>query len=359
MSDAIASADSQLWQLKDSRFERYSFEGDINRRLAALRPDDYTGLLYILKDYAVIIGCALIVTNVSWWLYPLAVILIGAHQRGLTTISHDAAHRILARTTWWNYFLGITFAAYPLFQRHYSYRISHVYRHHPHLGDPSKDPDLKFFLQTGVYEVQHPTRYFFNIVVLPILGGATLDYLKYIWENRFKISEHPDSHLDIRKIRLDTIGFFAFWGLVIGASVYFGLFLELLLFWVIPYLTVFQVLGWFIEIAEHSPMCESENKNIYLTRNRKGNWLERILFGVNLDEYHLEHHLSPGIPFWHLHRAQQIRVQDPEYAKVAQSWGGLFVPGPQGQRSVIGQLMDRNDRLYFERRYGCTAQVRS
>lgn len=71
-----------------------------------------------------------------------------------------------------------------------------------------------------------------------------------------------------------------------------------------------------------------------------------MLFGVNLDEYHLEHHLSPGIPFWLLRRAQTIRMRDPDYAKIADSWGGLFVRGPKGQPSVIKQLLDRNEHLY-------------
>jgi len=29
---------------------------------------------------------------VSWWFYPLAVLVIGARQRGLSTILHDCAH---------------------------------------------------------------------------------------------------------------------------------------------------------------------------------------------------------------------------------------------------------------------------
>jgi fatty acid desaturase len=346
LADAAQPTDA-AWKLKNGRYEKYSFGPHINKQLAALRPDNFTGALYISKDYLVIVSCAVAVTQLSWWLYPIAVLIIGAHQRGLTTISHDAAHRILARSTWLNYVLGVVFAAYPLFQRHYAYRLSHVQRHHPHLGNPDKDPDLAFFLRSGVYEVRHPVRYFADLIVQPVLGGATLAYLSYLWTHRFRVKQEAADGIDVRKIWLDTVGFVAFWVAVVALAAYFGLFVELLLFWVVPYLTSFQILGWFIEVAEHSPMCETESKNIYLTRNRKGNWIERILFGVNFDEYHLEHHLSPGIPFWHLHSAQQIRIQDPEYAAVARTWGGLFVSGPQGQRSVIGQLMDRNDRLYW------------
>ncbi len=342
----------ETWKLTDSRFQKFAFKPEVNRQLSTLRTDNHTGAFYIAKDYLIIVLAALTVLHVSWWFYPLAVVLIGAHQRGLTTISHDAAHRTLARSKIWNYLLGILFAAYPLFQKHYAYRISHVYQHHPYLGDVNRDPDLKFFLDSGVYEVCHPIDYLFRIVIWPMLGGAAFNYLGFLWTNRFKVSESPDSHIDPSRVQLDNIGFACFWLTIAGGSLMLGLFDELLLFWVVPYLTAFQVLGWFVEIAEHSPMCETESANIYLTRNRKGNWIERILVGVNLDEYHLEHHLSPGIPFWLLAKAQKIRMQDPEYAKVASTWGGLFVAGPQGQKSVIRHLFERNERLYWATRPG-------
>lgn len=345
----------QTWRLQNSRYEVFAFVPEVKRQLAELRPDNIMGALYVLKDYTVIIGLALLTEQVSWWLYPLAVLFIGAHQRGLTTIAHDAAHRTLARNTTLNYLIGIIFAAYPLFQRHWAYRVSHVYLHHPHLGNPEKDPDLKFFLRSGVYGVCHPIRYFLKIVVFPILGGATFDYLSYLWTNRFKVSATAETKMDRSAVLIDKVGFFVFWGVVLAGSAWLGLLSELVLFWIVPYLTTFQILGWFIEIAEHSPMCETETTSVYLTRNRKGNWIERLLLGVNLDEYHLEHHLSPGIPFWLLRKAQKIRMQDPAYAKVAQGWGGLFVSGPQGQPSVLAQLMERNERLYWHQKYASDA----
>ncbi|MGY3079336.1 fatty acid desaturase [Bradyrhizobium sp. LM6.10] len=196
------------------------------------------------------------------------------------------------------------FASYPLFQRHWAYRISHVYLHHPNLGDPEKDPDLKFFLASGVYEVVPPKQYAFNIIWKPILGGATVAYLKYLWTNRFSITDAEDQSRS--GILIDKYGFYLFWTLIFGGSYLLGLLHVLVLFWIVPYLTTFQALGWFIELAEHSPMCETETTNVYLTRNRKGNFIERAIVGQNLDEYHLEHHLSPGIPFWLLRKAQKI-----------------------------------------------------
>lgn len=335
---------AEAWKLSSSRYEAVQFSREINKQLSELRPDNITGVAYIAKDYAVIVACTLATVCVSWWLYPIAVLLIGAYQRGLTTIAHDAAHRTLAKNTTWNYVLGILFAAYPLFQRHWAYRISHVYLHHPYLGDPQKDPDLKFFLASGVYDVQPPERYAFNIIWKPVFGGATVAYLKYLWTNRFSVADADDQSRS--SILVDKYGFYVFWIGILAGSYALGLLHIVILFWIVPYLTTFQVLGWFVELAEHSPMCETETKNVYLTRNRKGNFLERAILGQNLDEYHLEHHLSPGIPFWLLRKAQKIRMQDPNYAKVAASWGGLFVKGPQGQPSVITQLKERNRRLY-------------
>ncbi|MPW23762.1 Fatty acid desaturase [Paraburkholderia piptadeniae] len=336
----------EAWQLRGKRFRTSRFSRDITRDLSELKPDNITGALYILKDYLVILACAYATVRITWWLYPIAVLIIGAQQRGLTTIAHDAAHRTLAKNTRWNYLLGIVFAAYPLLQRHWAYRYSHVHLHHPHLGDPEKDPDLKFFISSGVYDVRHPREYAFSIVWKAMLGGATLRYLRYLWNYRFLISREGRKDIDRLGAAIDTYGFAVFWLVVILGFIQAKSLDMLALFWLIPYLTTFQALGWFIELAEHSPMCETETDDVYLTRNRKGNLIERLLFGANLDEYHLEHHLSPGIPFWHLKRAQKIRLRDPQYAEVADSWGGLFARGPKGQPSVISQLLERNRRLY-------------
>ena len=84
--------DRDVWPLKDGRFESVRFPSDVKKSLAALRTNNFTGALYIAKDYAVISAFAILASQVSWWFYPLALLFIGAHQRGLTTIAHDAAH---------------------------------------------------------------------------------------------------------------------------------------------------------------------------------------------------------------------------------------------------------------------------
>ncbi|MGF6960453.1 hypothetical protein QFZ97_006409 [Paraburkholderia youngii] len=47
------------WQLRGKRFTTSRFSRDITRELAELRHDNLTGALYIVKDYLVILACAL------------------------------------------------------------------------------------------------------------------------------------------------------------------------------------------------------------------------------------------------------------------------------------------------------------
>jgi hypothetical protein len=60
-----------------------------------------------------------------------------------------------------------------------------------------------------------------------------------------------------------------------------------------------------------------------------------------------------------LKRAQKIRMRDPQYAEIADSWGGLFVRGPKGQPSVMSQLIERNRDLYHATQGSVPAPLRA
>src|SRR6185503_1043812 len=113
------------------------------------------------------------------------------------------------------------------------------------------------------------------------------------------------------------------------------LLVELLLFWVIPYLTSFQILGWYIELSEHTPFLENQTVDLYMARNRKSRGLEKFLTGIHNDHHHLDHHLNPAIPFWNLPKANRIWLQDPNYAAQDRRTGGLFTRGPNGAPSAM------------------------
>lgn len=282
----------------------------------------------------------------TWWIYPVAVLIIGARQRGLSTILHDCAHGVGAADKRLQMFIGTALTAYPIFQQHYAYKVSHVLTHHPQLGDPDRDPDLKFFIEQKVYTPTSTTRYFNRIVVLPALGSQTVAYLRYLVRNRFQVlrgenrsGQLTSGHVPRHKRNLDRAAFWIFWTAAVGTAWATGWLPALALFWVVPYLTSFQILGWYIELSEHTPLVRDHTVDLYMTRNRKSRGLEKFLTGIHNDHFHLDHHLDPRTPFWNLPKTHQARLADPNYAQLDDLTGGLVRTGPQGAPSAISTIV--------------------
>lgn len=334
------------WACQGKRYTMYRFSPEITRDIKKInRSDNWHCLLAWCTDMAWIAALAAACYLVSWWLYPLAALVIGARQRGLSTILHDCAHGVGAANKRLQMIIGTVMTAYPIFQQHYAYKVSHVYTHHPKLGNPEADPDLQFFVEEKAYTPASRSRYFVRMVVWPALGRQTIAYLRYLIRNRFLVSkedrrnDRATSIIHRRKKWLDLFAFWAFWAVVTGLCWYFGVVVELLLFWVIPYLTSFQILGWYIELSEHTPLVRDYTVDLYMTRNRKSRGIEKWLTGIHNDNYHLEHHLDSRTPFWNLRKAHEIRLRDPEYAALDAMTGGLFTKGPEGQPSAITTIV--------------------
>jgi fatty acid desaturase len=334
------------WACQGKRYAMYRFSPEVSQEIKKLnRSDNWHCLLAWCTDMTWIVSMAAACYLISWWLYPLAALVIGARQRGLSTILHDCAHGVGVANRRLQMVVGTALTAYPIFQQHYAYKISHVYTHHPKLGNLEADPDLQFFVEEKAYTPTSPGRYFARMVVWPALGRQTIAYLRYLIRNRFLVpkeerrEDRATSVIHRRKKRLDLLAFWVFWGATVGLCCYFGVFIELLLFWVIPYLTSFQILGWYIELSEHTPLIRDYTMDLYMTRNRKSRGLEKWLTGIHNDNYHLEHHLDSRTPFWNLHKAREMRLRDPNYAALDAMTGGLFTKGPEGQPSAITTIV--------------------
>lgn len=73
---------------------------DLRAALAVLRQrNNTTNFVYLLEDWAVIVGSAAVAGAVSGWghwvAYLVAVVLIGSRQRALANLTHEASHRKL------------------------------------------------------------------------------------------------------------------------------------------------------------------------------------------------------------------------------------------------------------------------
>jgi fatty acid desaturase len=332
------------------RFGHHIFDKSILREIKELKPDNWHGIAYLLKDYAVIAAFIYLSVGLSWWFYPLSVLMIGAHQRGISTLLHDTAHGALARNRSLNFFLGTLPTAWLIFQRHFAYRKSHVMTHHPYLGRADRDPDLEFFIKEGVFTPRSDRDFVWNIVILPMLGSKTWAYMKYLVRNRYQMlmetigaSGEPQHALrNDWQYQFDRWGFLIFWVGTIAVSCWAGLGWYLLAFWIVPYVTAFHIIGWFIELSEHSSSLDGRSTNVLMARNRRSRHIETLLTSINNDGYHLDHHLDPTTPFWLLPLAHKMRMRDAVYAAHCSETGGLFQRARDGAPSIIELLRRQN-----------------
>lgn len=315
--------------------QKYRFNASIKQRLRPLtRLDNHHGLLAVLEDYLVL-SCAIAAFFLSPYFYPLCLLTIGTRQRALATLLHESAHKTLCRNRSLNYLLGTTFSGHLIFQMYQPYLQSHVHFHHKHLGKAKVDPDFSFHQSEGLYDEQSHRHFRWKFLIKPWLFLNAHKHLAYLFNARFRVKT-------VRKksaYTYELIQFSTLWAILATTATVFGLWLEILLLWLVPYLTTFQAINWYCELVEHFPMPDVDALDIEMTRNRFSPPIERFFLGIHGENYHLEHHLHPGIPFWRLANANTIRREDIHYDKLNTEMGGLITRSKTGAPSAISTII--------------------
>ncbi len=308
--------------------EKYQFSKEIKDKIKKLYLyDNFHGPIALLQNLC-LVGSAIYLGELSPWLLPLAILLIGSRQRALATLLHEAAHGVLCRSKRLEKILGTWCSGYLIFQGWDSYRRSHTLDHHHHLGDPERDPDYQYYHQSRVFDTRTRFMFAFTYLVKPALFLSALSSLKYLWINRLIRSPAKSEVFCVLFCQcVLALGL----TLLIGGDGYF-------LYWILPYLTTFQALTWFIELAEHYPMIAEAKSDLYATRNRFSHPMEHFLTAMHGENFHLIHHLFPGIPYWNLQKAHRILLRDPAYASVNAGFGGIFVSS-NFSRSMWGAIL--------------------
>ncbi len=213
------------------------------------------------------------------WLGAIPFYLLAAASlHGISLFTHEAVHGTLSANPVWNRVAGAA-CAIPVLQNCTAYRVLHL-RHHRHLGEDG-DPDhyanytrwtwLVFCLNWLRLLVGYPV----YIVAIPILGfrhGTTRD-------------------------RIGIAAEFAATVLIIIAVLSLPIPAKWLLHgWLIPMLfinTMVNIRG----MSQHT-LLENTSDDVLGTRTILTSRLVRF-FMCN-ENYHLEHHLYPGVPWHHL-----------------------------------------------------------
>lgn len=292
-------------------------------------------ILAIAQDLLWVMIAVFLAEAVSSWLLPVAVLVIGARQRALASLLHEAAHGTLFAKRFLNAIVGRVLCGWSILQSFSAYRTSHVLNHHPRIGEAADDPDLKFMLEMGVYEKQTRPHFIWNYLVAPSIGLRIPEYLWFVLKDRLLVN------LLDRRFRNETLALLSVHAACIVVAGATGWLWEVFVYWYLTYLTVFGIIGWLSELSEHFPlMGPNEDNNVYESRNRYAAWPERLLIGMHGDHLHLTHHLLPGVPHWNLGAATEILREDPGFRAWNDMWGGIFTVKDGTRISLVGYVIN-------------------
>lgn len=231
------------------------------------------------------LACRIAACHHPAWMAAAAplYLIAAAALHGISLFTHEAVHGTLCPNRRWNALLG-ALCALPVLQNFSAYRVLHL-RHHDHLGEEG-DPDhypnytqwtwMVFLMNWGRLLIGYPV----YIVAIPILGFR------------------QGSARERVGIALESLAA--------------GLFIAILFqrpapivihAWLIPML----IINTFVNIrgmSQHTLLEQHHGDAVRGTRTILTNPV--TTFFMCNENYHLEHHLYPGVPWYHLPRIHGI-----------------------------------------------------
>lgn len=264
---------------------------------------------------AVLLNWGLIFTGIfaaeyfqSLFFYFGAVLLIGARMHGLAILVHEAAHYRFLRNRNWNDLLTDLTATYFIFTTVDTYRRNHL-AHHQHLNSDS-DPDWVAKLGKRAYTFpKSRLEFLLRVLSYLFLYQGIMDAFWFLKRFGGK-KKATDTAKDNKWIQL---GFHA---VLFTALTVFGGWKYYLLYWIVPYLSTFFMFQYIRSVAEHFGDLAYDHA-LNSTRSVKPNWLESFFIAPHNVGYHLEHHLYPGVPFYHLPELHRMLMALPDYSSAA------------------------------------------
>ncbi len=299
---------------------------DIRKELSSLQnKDNWHNVFYLGLDWLVIAVAiaAAVASSINPLVYAAAVIVIGSRQRALMNLVHEASHKKLFRNRIANDRVGKLLSAWPLLSSLSAYTCAHC-RHHGYLWNEEKDPKTAAYRALGLLSIPENRRQFlFRYLVKPF-------FLMHVTRNvAGSISWEGEP-------RSETVGRIVFWAVLLGTVSASGLIVPFFLFWVVPFLTSFQIIRYWNETAEHAGLQTDDPW--MATRNWNSSLLGRFLLAPHSDDlYHLTHHLFPLIPHYRLAAAHRLLMRVPEYAR-GHHCDGFFWPRRANAPSVIQDI---------------------
>ena len=272
----------------------------------------------------------------GWMLVSIAV--TGIAQHGLFILAHEAAHYRLLPHRGANDALGRLIGMVGGVSM-CTYRVTHRL-HHNNLYT-AEDPDTAIhggYPRGKAYLLDKLARdlaglnawktfaYFFGA---PAINADTNREIRPLDDTS------PELRAAARRDRLYVAGFHLGAPLVAFALGGWRSLAMYAVLWMLPLLTVLQPILRLRAICEHGAVDDLSSPLTAARTNRTwgsaGNWLARFLLFPHHVNYHLEHHLYPAVPHYHLPRLHRLLVdkgalQGAEVRDVPATWRIVFAP---------------------------------
>ena len=273
-------------------------------RLSSLRSS--LAVLYTFGLLALIIAAA--IANWSWWVAPIAIVLIAPLQHGLFILAHEAAHYRLYANRRLNdlmgRFIGMTGGVSMC-----SYRVIHRL-HHNYLYQP-QDPDIALH---GGYP--RGKKYLIKKLLKDLTGQTAFKNYAYFFGSpainlETNVAQRPldDTAPKLRIAALQdrwiVVAFHVLTPIIMFALGWGWYYIVL---WVIPLLTLLQAILRLRAICEHGAVTDFSSPLTAARTNIANLWQRFFIFPHHVN-FHLAHHLYPAVPHYNLPKLHNALAQ--------------------------------------------------
>jgi fatty acid desaturase len=246
------------------------------RRIPSLR--NALSVVGIYVQTIAIVATALIVHHPA--AYVVAYLLMGrAHAQSLA-LMHESVHRLLFRNRRLNDFVGRWLLGYPCFVNTDGYRHVHMAHHREEFGP--NEPDIPLYANYPVTPAS-----FWRKIRRDAVGRTGLRLLREQFSALFA-GPSPSRTSQIRILAVQSF-ILAIISVVAHPIVY-------VVFWLLPYLTVWRVMNRLRSIAEHGGLRADDDRRITTHSVRQHRLPSFFFVPFNLG-WHIAHHADPGVPF--------------------------------------------------------------
>jgi len=248
----------------------------------------------ILACYAVIALAIASVYLVSWWLYPLAALIVANRILALSLLCHEGLHANLHPNMKVNDFVGRYFCAFPTFISFSKYRRLHLL-HHGTVGSEKWDPDRHLYASYPVKFSSFLWIQFSRLVTLRTL----IDFFIYYTEIPELLSRKrlANGKLFALSSRSDLIPFLIFHAVVLSTVFSLGYGIDYLLLITLPVVLITQPYVLLMGGLQHGPVRAVSSSGV--SRTIRGSKIYMwLLLPVDIC-FHGEHHKNASVPhYW-------------------------------------------------------------